>query len=118
MGNEFLTLNLFYLCRAAIFTWLGCTYLKTIREAADFDGGICRFTRKLQFQFINKVRTRPVINLNILDLNKLLEKCTVQVVIENVGCRNEDRSAHKSSSCSVLQRGLRSNYVCISPESN
>ncbi len=31
--------------------------------------------------FINKMRTRPIINLNVLE-NKLIEKCDIQVVIK------------------------------------
>jgi len=42
------------------------------------------------------VRTRPDINLNILE-------GTIQVVIEDVYCSyDDDGIAHKSSSCSVL----------------
>jgi len=41
-------------------------YQKTISEAADFDGGIGSFIHKIQVLFINKVRTRLVMNLNIL----------------------------------------------------
>jgi len=37
-------------------------------------------SHKIQLPFIKKVRIRPVINLNILYLIKLIEKCTVQVV--------------------------------------
>lgn len=38
--------------------------------------------RKLQFLFINKVRTRPVINPNTLKLITLIEKCTIKTVIK------------------------------------
>ncbi len=31
------------------------------------EGGICSFTHKLKFLFIHKMRTRPVINLNVLE---------------------------------------------------
>jgi len=61
---------------------------KIIMEAADIDGGICRFIRKRQCLFVNEVRTRPVINY-ILDLIKFIEKFTFQVVID-VCCLNDD----------------------------
>ncbi len=69
--------------------------IRTITEAADVNDIICSFTRKLQFMFTNKVRTRPVINLIILNLITLIEKCSVVVVIEYVCSRNEDSNAHK-----------------------
>ncbi len=37
-----------------------------ITEAAEVNGGVCSFTRKLQHLFINKMRTRPIVNLNVL----------------------------------------------------
>lgn len=43
-----------------------CTNMKTFTEAAGIAGGICSFTRQLQFVVINKVRTRCIINPNIL----------------------------------------------------
>ncbi len=62
-------------------------YQRIITEAAEVNERICSFAHKPQFIFINKVRTRPVINLNILDLIKLVEKCTVVVVvIQNTVC--------------------------------
>ncbi len=45
--------------------------------------------------FINKVRTRPIINLNILDLIKLIEKSIVLCLIEYVCSHNDDNIAHK-----------------------
>lgn len=38
---------------------------------------IAVLNRRLQFQFINKVRTRAIMNLNILDRIKLTGKCSV-----------------------------------------
>ncbi len=70
-------------------------YQIIITEAADVNGIICSFTRKLQFLFINKVRTRDIINLNILNWIKLIEKCSVVAVIVFVCDRNDDSSAHK-----------------------
>ncbi len=32
--------------------------------------------------FINKIRTRPIINLNVLEIT-FIEKCDIQVVIKN-----------------------------------
>ncbi len=56
-------------------------YHRIITEAAEDNDGICSFTHKLQYLFINKMRTRPILNLNVLEI-KLIEKCDVQVVIK------------------------------------
>ncbi len=69
-------------------------YQRIITGAADINEIICSFTHKLHFLFINKVRTRAIINLNILDWIKLIEKCSVVVVIEFVCGRNDDSSSH------------------------
>ncbi len=54
-----------------------------ITEVAEDNGGICSFKRKLQYLFINKMRTRPIINLNVGLLQiQLIEKCDIQVVIK------------------------------------
>jgi len=57
-------------------------YQRIITKAADVNGGICSFTRKLQFLIINKVRIRPVINPNTLKLITWIDKCTIKVVIK------------------------------------
>lgn len=44
-----------------------CTH-KIFTEGAEVEGGICNFTHRLQFMFINKVRTRPIINPNCIQL--------------------------------------------------
>ncbi len=69
--------------------------------------------RRLQFQFINKVRTRPIINVNILDWIKLIKKCSVVVVIVYVCGRNDDSSAHKI--VSVLCSGAFSAHTTCVP---
>ncbi len=55
-------------------------YHRIITEATEVNGGICIFTHKLHYLLINKMRTRPIINLNVLKI-KLIEKCDIQVVI-------------------------------------
>lgn len=84
-----------------------CMYHRIIMEAADINERICNCTRKLQFLFINNVRTRPIINLNKLDFIKFIEKCCVVVVIEYVcGC-NYYSSTHKTLAvqCSQVSQG-------------
>ncbi len=61
--------------------------------------------RGLQFQFINKVRTRPIINVNILDWIKLIEKCSVVVLVIVYVCSRNDDSSAQNRICSVLHRG-------------
>ncbi len=56
-------------------------YHMIITEATEVNGGICSFTHKLQYLFINKMRTRPILNLNVLKI-KLIEKCDIQIVIQ------------------------------------
>lgn len=79
-------------------------------EAADVNERICSFTCKLQFLFINKVRTRPVINLNILDTIKLIEKLNVLVIEDVCGCR-DNSSTHK-----IVPVGKRSHYMRTAAE--
>ncbi len=45
-------------------------YQRIITEAAEVNGRICSITRKLQYLFINKMRTRPILHLNVLKLNE------------------------------------------------
>ncbi len=45
-------------------------YQRIITEAAEVNGRICSITRKLQYLFINKMRTRPILNLNVHKLNE------------------------------------------------
>ncbi len=82
-------------------------------KTADVNTRICSFTRYLQFLFINKVRTRPVMNLKILDLIKLIEKCCVVVVIEYVCGRNDDSS---TKIVAVLCASVVSAHIiCVPP---
>ncbi len=65
---------LFFNCSKGILT-LGTAVLKPkhdryhriITELAEDNGGICSFTHKPQYKFINKMRTRPIENLNVLN---------------------------------------------------
>lgn len=70
------------------FTWSHCPYQITT-EAADVEGQVFCFCVKLKFLLISKVRTWPIINLNILNL---IEKCTIQV-IKDICCCNDVSSA-------------------------
>ncbi len=56
-------------------------YRRSITEAAEVNGGIWSFTHILQYLIISKMRTRHIVNLNVLEI-KLIEKCDIQVVIK------------------------------------
>ncbi len=92
-------------------------YQRIIMETADVNKIISSFTRKLQFLFINKVRTRPAINLNILALIKLIESVgVVVVVIEYVCGHNDDSGAHKIVAV-LCASAVSTHIICVMPPS-
>ncbi len=55
-----------YLSTSAIVLSPTDRYHRIITEATEDNGGIFSFTHKLQYRFINKIRTRPIVSLNVL----------------------------------------------------
>ena len=51
-------------------------------EADDTRGGICSFTHGLQFMFFNKMRNKPVIDLNILERTENWDSCIIDATLE------------------------------------
>ncbi len=75
-------------------------YQSIITDAAEDNGGICSFTRKLQYLFINKMRTRPIVNLNVLKLHLHLSTAyyTATITIRAQQIMNDEQMDSQSKS--------------------
>ncbi len=82
-----------------------------ITEATEDNSGICSFTHKLQYMFINKTRTRPIVNLNVLNLINW----KVWYSSYKDFCCHYDNSAFKTSTLTVPCSSVISSHTTCVP---